>query len=73
MLTFQGDLIVLQDLYFDRNGKLLKKTIEFKDLTTKKPKKPSKDSIDELTYLKAGVDYFKSTKSLPFAHPAGLI
>lgn len=66
--TFYGDLIVLQTLYFDSKGKLLRKTIEYQDLTTKKPKKPSKEFLKDNADFVNGVDYFKKTSKLPFAH-----
>lgn len=68
MRTFQGDLIVLQSLYFDSKGKLLRKTIQFKDLMTKKPKKATKEFLANNGDFVSGVDYFKKTTKLPFAH-----
>ena len=67
MRTFYGDMIVLQNLYFDNNGKLLRKTTQYKDLTTQKPKKPGKDFLRDFTEIKNGEDYFKKTSKLPFA------
>lgn len=62
--TFMGDMIVLQDTYFDRGGKILKKTNRFEDLTTRKPKKVEKDSFD--SSILNEVDYYTTTKKLPF-------
>lgn len=67
MGTFYDDMIVLQTLYFDSKGKLLRKAIQFKDLRTKKPKKPSKDFLKDSGDFVSGVDYFKKTSKLPFA------
>jgi hypothetical protein len=51
--TFYGDLIVLRDRYYDANGKLLKSTKKFRDLTTGKPKKPTDFFDQEIpVYLK---------------------
>lgn len=63
--TFMGDLIILQDIYFNAAGKLLKKTNRFEDLTTHKPKKVKKDSYDP--GMLNEVDYYKTTRKLPFA------
>ena len=67
--TFQGDLIVLQDLYFDKSGKLLKKKTRFRDLSTNKPKKATKDFMGASDLSET--DYYKTTKKLPFAHLIG--
>jgi hypothetical protein len=64
MRTFNGDLIILQTLYFDSKGKLLQKKIEYKDLQTQKPKKPDPDFVN--SDFVNGVDYFKKTNKLPF-------
>lgn len=67
MRTFNDDIIILQTLYFDTKGKLFRKTAQYKDLATKKPKKPSKEFLKNNPDLAIGVDYFKKTSSLPFA------
>jgi hypothetical protein len=60
--TFYGDLIILRDFYFDRRGRLLKKTVRYRDLNTKKPvKKPAGDYYDN------EIAIYKTTKKLPFA------
>jgi hypothetical protein len=66
MRTFYGDLIILQSLYFDNKGKLLRKTIRYQDLQTKKPKKPTKEILESNQDFVSGVDYFKKTSKLPF-------
>lgn len=63
--TFEGDLIILQNIYFSPAGKLLKKTNRFEDLTTHKPKRVKKDSFDQ--GMLNEVDYYKTTRKLPFA------
>ena len=67
MRTFYGDMIVLETIYFDNKGKLLSKTKKYQDLTTQKPKKPSKDFLRDFVELKSGEDYFKKVSKLPFA------
>ena len=65
--TFYGDFVVTENRYFDTNGKLLKKTIRYSDLTTGKPKKPAESFFsDNSGYLK-DKDYYMSTRKLPFA------
>lgn len=60
--TFYGNISVLRDFYFDRKGKLLRKTTKYLDLQTQKPKKPdTEDFYDE------EVKIFKKTSRLPFA------
>lgn len=66
--TFYGDLIVLQNIYFDNKGRILKKTLAYKDLQTGKPKKPAKDSFDASSSFINETDYYKQTRKLPFAH-----
>ena len=63
--TFMGDIMVLQDMYFDRSGKVIKKTVKYEDLTTHKPKKVKKDSFD--SSMLNEVDYYTTTGKLPFA------
>jgi hypothetical protein len=65
--TFQGDLIILQNLYFDRAGKILKKTTKFKDLSTRKLKNPSKEYLRENSALLNEVDYYRKNSLLPYA------
>jgi hypothetical protein len=65
--TFYGDFIVIQDLYFDRKGKQLKKTVRYLDLTTRKPKKPTKDDLDAFAFSLDEKDYYEHSSMLPFA------
>ncbi len=65
--TFYGDLVVRQNFYFDGRGRLLKKTKNYFDLASGKPKKPDvdfhldqKDTIEE-------ENYYLTTRQLPFA------
>ena len=58
--TFYGHIIVIRNLYFDRNGNQIKKTIQYRDLETGKPKTPNDDFIDEK------INIYKTTKKLPF-------
>ena len=65
--TFYGNLIVEQDLYFDRRGRVLKQTRRFLDLQTQKPKKPEKEFLEGNADFVRRVDYYKRTSQLPFA------
>lgn len=65
MRTFNGDYIIIREYYFDARGKLLKKTAKYLDLTTKKPKKPTAEMLDEKSdFFKA--DYYKKVSVLPY-------
>ncbi|CAN5457856.1 hypothetical protein BH10ACI3_BH10ACI3_01290 [soil metagenome] len=66
--TFYGDYIMLQDIYFSAAGKVLRKTTSYKDLATKKPKKLSKEFLEDNKALMKDVDYYMTTGKLPFAH-----
>jgi len=68
MRTFNGDLIIIQDVYFDRTGKLQKKSVKYLDLRTKKSIKPTKEFLEENKESISEADYFKKTSKLPFAH-----
>jgi hypothetical protein len=61
--TFMGDLIVLRDLYFDGKGRLLRQTIRYRDLNTKKPVKKPADEDFQTT----DVTVYKTVRRLPFA------
>ncbi len=61
--TFYGDLIVLRNLYFDGKGRLLRQTIRYRDLNTKKPVKKPKDE----DYQSTDVKIFKTVRQMPFA------
>ena len=67
MRTFNGDLIVVQDFYFDRAGRLLKKSIKYRDLQTNKPIKPTKEFLETKGDFSNDVEYYKKTSKLPFA------
>ena len=66
--TFVGDFIVLENIYFNKNGKTMKKTVAYKDLTTGKPKQPSKDYLQDNLTLINKADYYQKTSKLPFAN-----
>jgi hypothetical protein len=61
--TFYGDLIVLRDFYFDGQGRLLRQTIRYRDLNTKKPVKKPNDGDFQST----DVTVYKTVRRLPFA------
>jgi hypothetical protein len=67
MRTFMGDLIIIQDFYHDRRGRLLKKSVKFRDLTTDKPLKPSAEFLKNNADLLTDAEYYKKTSLLPFA------
>lgn len=60
--TFYGRMSVSRNFYFDDNGKLLRKTAQYRDISTDKLKKPGEDFIDREVYI------FKKVSKLPFAH-----
>ena len=62
MRTFNGDYIILHEMYFTPRGKLLKRTVRYLDLTTKKPKKPAPDMLDD----NGEKEYYKKVSALPF-------
>ena len=66
--TFYGDFIVRQDFYFDVQGKLIKKTKNYFDLSTRKPKKPDDDYLGVQKGFVDEENYYLTTKKLPFAH-----
>src|SRR5207237_10045285 len=58
--TFEGDLILLQDHYFDTKGKVIKTTSKFLDLRTHKPKKVTEGFRDEAAQMQKETDYYKT-------------
>ena len=68
MRTFNGDLIVTQDFYHDRRGRLLKKTVKYRDLITDKPVKPTREFLKNNADWLSDVEYYKKTSLLPFAN-----
>ncbi len=60
--TFIGDLIVLRDLYFNENGKLIRQKTRYRDLRSKKPVRKPKDQD-----YKTDVEIYKTVRRLPFA------
>jgi hypothetical protein len=65
MRTFNGEYIVIKNMYFDGRGKLLTRNSKYLDLTTKKPKKPTAEMLDENSAFFAA-EYYKKVSSLPF-------
>lgn len=65
--TFNGDYLINQMLYFDPKGKQIHKTVRYRDLTTRKPKKAAPEMIAPGS-LFGDIEYYKNTSSLPFAH-----
>src|SRR5215204_2310501 len=61
MRTFNGDLIIIQDFYFDRAGRLLKKSVKYRDLQTQKPIKPTKEFLENKADFSDDVEYYKKT------------
>lgn len=65
MRTFNGDYIIIRNMYFDVKGRLLKRISKYLDLTSKKPKKPTAEMLDENSeFYKA--EYYKTVVALPF-------
>jgi hypothetical protein len=67
MRTFNGDLIITQDLFFNPRGQLLKKSIRYADLQTRKPIKPTKEFLENQGNFSNDVEYYKKVGKLPFA------
>ena len=67
MRTFNGDLIIIQDFYFDRKGNLLRKSVKYRDLQTNKPIKPTKEFLANKADFSDDVEYYTKTSKLPFA------
>ena len=65
--TFYGDFIIEEEVYYNSAGKQLKKNKRYRDLTTKKFKKPDPESLQANSGL-AKFDIYKTVKKLPFAH-----
>ena len=65
--TFVGSFIAMQDFYFDRTGRILKKTVEYKDLESEKTIQPSKDFLEANSAFINEDNYYKNTRRLPFA------
>jgi hypothetical protein len=68
MRTFNGDLIIIQDFYFDRRGRLLKKSVKYRDLQTQKPIKPTKEFLETRGNFSNDVEYYKKVSKLPFVN-----
>lgn len=66
--TFYGDLVVRQQFHFNSKGRLLRRTRDYFDLATGKPKKPEEDYLRVQEGLVEQGNYYISTKSLPFSH-----
>ena len=65
--TFYGNFIVLNDIYFNAKGEILKKTTKYLDLKTEKPRKPSEDDFANTGDNFKSVEFYKKTDKLPFA------
>ncbi len=65
MRTFNGEYIIIRNLYFDAKGKVLKRTSKYLDLATKKPKKPTAEMLDENSEF-YNAEYYKKVTALPF-------
>lgn len=65
MRTFNGEYIIIHDMYFDGRGKLLTKRSKYLDLATRKPKKPTPEMLDESSGFFAA-EFYKTVSALPF-------
>ncbi len=63
--TFYGYTSVSRRQYYARQGKLLKSSVQYLDLKTRRKTKPGDDFIDKLPPV------YKQVKSLPFYHVLG--
>lgn len=63
--TFYGHYIVIREVYLDMQGKSLKKSTKYLDLTTQKPKKPNADLLGDNPVLSENV-FYKKVSRLPF-------
>lgn len=61
--TFNGDFMVVRRRYFDRDGKQIKNSVKFLDLKTREPKDASSGVMGDAPE----VDYYLTTRNLPFA------
>lgn len=66
--TFYGDFIVRQNFYFNSRGTLLRKTQEYFDLSTGKPKKPEGEYAGAQKGFIDEDNYYLTIRKLPFAH-----
>jgi hypothetical protein len=66
--TFYGDFIVRQQYHFDLRGRLLRRTRDYFDLSTGKPKQPDQGFIVDNSGFIENNNYYPTTKKLPFAH-----
>lgn len=65
--TFYGDFVAKQNFYFDRKGRLIKKTLKYFDLATGKLTKPDRANLaDNLSFINND-NYYKKVTDLPFA------
>lgn len=60
LITFYGNMIVVRKRYYSEQGKLLKSSVQYLDLKTKKKKTPD-DSFVDISF-----PVYKNIKSLPF-------
>ncbi len=63
--TFNGDYLINQVFYFDDKGKQVHKTVRYRDLQTKKPKKAVPEMIAPGA-LFGPKNYYMNTSELPF-------
>lgn len=59
--TFMGDIIRINDRFYDDKGKLIKEQTRFLDLKTRRPKRVNKDEFMDME-----VPLYASTSALPF-------
>lgn len=60
--TFYGDISVIREKSYDVNGKLLKTSVQYLDMKTKRKKKPGSNFIDE------PIPMYRRSRNLPFIH-----
>ena len=61
---------MVRHYYYDPNGKEIKRTSKYLDLTTKRPKKPT-DGMPDFEDGVFAVTFYKKANTLPFAALVG--
>ncbi len=62
--TFYGEMSVFRERWYDREGKLLRSTAQYRDLRSRKRKKPGSAS----EFIDEPIPLYRSVKDLPFRH-----
>ena len=60
--TFNGNVVIVRDFYFDRRGRRIGRRVSYRDLSTNRPV-PKPDG----EFLENEIETYRRTKNLPFA------